>query len=597
MKKILVLPVLFSLIFLSNCGLNIFSSPDSMKELTADGLIMLGNEQMQQKNYNKALEYYTKATIKEPLLADAWYFKAKAELRSSGVLLDELVKELQNEDTKKLPFFPDSTLDTTTVIRTVTYRNETGTNSLFSVYAIDTLYDKLVTLIQPCFKAYDDLSRIFDGRAPNGTFKEKNIRLDFTMLSSLRTAMISLDMNKDGILDPTYTPYNTERKLYKVMGKGLTNINDINIDVNSIRSLYSGPDDINGMIEGLVASAAISLSAISNLDAEIQASSATGVDKGMMTDSKKQMETIILKANYYKYNDHKDNDNDGYDTNHDSLVQRTIWIDTNGNDCIDWTDPSSGISYNLTDLFGWLRRDSVLIQPTSGLPAPWIDTVAHRYDSNYFYVEKVGEDKFYLFKKGNGGEFVAGDWGVDEEQLDDHNSDGDGIKDEDSRVASDSLDNDGDFIKIYTDVSRPDSDAYYGTRQSGKKAIDTRPLSPTFGQLCNTAKMAWVDFNHDCRITGPTGVAITRQYVIDSFVVISARLNSGQPYGEWIAGDWGVDEEYVDGIDNDGDGRIDEDGDVHLVHRSPIWDAARTDYIISIKDTLSHHPEYILGVK
>jgi hypothetical protein len=280
------------------------------------------------------------------------------------------------------------------------------------------------------------------------------------------------------------------------------------------------------------------------------------------------MQTIILKSNYYYYNDGKDNDFDYFNTNRDSLggrpvVQRTIWVDTNGNDAIDWVEPGNPANaFNITDLIRIIRTD----------PAYQNNPLFQQYGRYIAVDSTTTDDKHFIFTGPNGGEFVAGDWGVDEESLDDVDNDQDGFKDEDSRIAKDTLDQDGDFIDIDTLAF---DDSLHG---SGKFAT----AGPYAGK--NLARLIWVDDNVDGRISAPDGTPITRQYVLDSIAAITAAVNSGMGYGEWIAGDWGVDEEYVDGIDNDGDGLVDEDGDIHLIHRSEFWPRSTRDrYMDSLK--------------
>jgi len=547
-------------LFLANCGTNLFPRNDANRELTAEGNISLGNEAKLDGNFKLARQYFTKATELDPTLTDGWYLKAEMELRVESIRLPDLVSELINDNKKKLPFFPDSTIHADTVLRTLMV-DGTPVN----VTPLDTLYDKLVHLFKPSIQAYDDLSQIFSGRATKGTFTKDKILSDFTMLSSLQTALLSLDNSpKDNQLTADYSPNNKERQLYKVMATGLKNIDSIDIDVDSIKTLFDGPEDINGMVDDLINAANISLASISDWDAEIQASNSEKVDKTMLQDPKKQMQTIILKAGYYYYNDWKNNDADYFDCNQNGLVERMIWIDTNGNDKIDWVDPAnSNHAFCISDSLSIIRNDT-------------------SFQDNALFGKVVnGDDKYVFFKGPNGGEFVVGDWGVDEEQLDDADNDLDGIKDEDSRCGSDTLDNDADFIKVDTiDLAIDDS---VGSLQSATKhGLDI----PTH-TIRTTSKMMWVDKNHDGKINAPNGDIINYSYVISNLSAIKAAINSGTAYGEWISGDWGIDEEYQDGIDNDSDGRIDEDGDIHLIHRTDIWSLSeRNNYMDFLKSNI-----------
>lgn len=568
-------------LFLAHCGTNIFPSSDTNRKETADGCISLGMEAERDGDYETALDYYTTATELDSTLTDGWYLKAKMELRTKGIRLPDLVGELINDNKKKLPFFPDSTIRGDTTLRTVLYYDSTlHAEAVFNITPLDTMYDRLVKLFDPSIQAYNDLLHIFVGNATKGTYTKSKILSDFTMLSSLQTALLSLDNSpKDNSLSPGYNPYNKERVLYKVMGKGLKDIDHIEIDVDSIKALFDGPEDINGMVQDLIDAATVSLASINDWDAEIQASDAENIDKDMLKDPQEQMQTVIQKAGYYYYNDKKDNDGDYWDANKNDSVERMIWVDTNGNNKVDWVDPANpSIAFVPSDTFDRMRNDT-----------------SYRADTSLFGFRVLGDDKRYYFKGLNGGEFVAGDWGVDEEQLDDVENDGDKIgdtkddgdkddvKDEDSRISSDTLDQDADFIKIDTsNIAAIDS--IFGSWQSGKRALNTHPTVKA-GQVLTTARLGWIDLNSNGVIDGPTGTHLTRTEVINNYAAIVAAINGGTAYGEWFAGDWGIDEEYVDGLDNDGDGKYDEDGDVHLIHR-PEWDPSRNGYMDLLKASI-----------
>lgn len=635
MKTLLWLLIPALLIIGSHCGKNLFPSPTGLRESTAEGLIELGNEAKRDRDFAKALVYYTRVTKEYPRITDGWYLKAEMELRVEGITLPKLVNELQSENTKKLPFFPDSTLSRRgddSIGRVIIRIPGRAQDTVIKKTPLDSLYDYLTTLVVPSFKAYNDLKVIFDKKATEGLFTEEKIRLDFTMLSSLHTALVSLDMPPFGVLDNSYQPANNERKLYKVMGKGLRNIDSVDIDINEVKNLYDGPDDINGLIDNLLASAEVSLATISNLDAEIQASTAEGIDKSMMTDPKKQMETIILKANFYYYKDKKDNDFDYFNTNGDSetvggvkvpVVQRTIWIDTSdhagdgkrdgpGENRIDWVDPAgSGLRLCITDTLLIMRSDTELTRYAAPLGKRFKETASG--DSVYEYMEYPsasgkylfrktirGSDKYMRFQGPHGGEFIAGDWGVDEEQIDEVDNDGDGLEDEDSRNASDTLDNDFDFIKVDTSDTCnptltycPDLD---GSRQStGKKAFDSLSIA-----LKPTSKMLWVDYDGDGRIDGPGPGHnhLTKDSIKLHLAAVKNDINSGLAYGEWLSGDWGIDEEYMDGIDNDGDGRIDEDGDVHLIHRiAEYWSQSQRVAYLDMLKTFFSNPASLVNIR
>ncbi|MBL8028745.1 MAG: tetratricopeptide repeat protein [Fibrobacteres bacterium] len=596
MKKITKI-LLFSFVvalFGVNCGTNIFQAPDSMLETSAEGLVQLGDRAKRNGNNELALEYYTRAIKEDPNLSDAWYLQAEMFLltaKPKPIMLPDLISELVSENSAKLPFFPDSSTKDS-VLRYIEVPNVIGTVP-YGRY--DSLYDKLSDLYRPSMRAYNSLLRIYgDGTdtfkiATKGRYTKEIIRIDFTMLSALRTAMISLDQNMDTVLDNSMHPVNNrERKLYKLMAGGLKNINSVNINVDSVKQLFDGPSDINGMIDNLIGAAGVSLNAITDTKNELAGANIDSAKKAMMDDPQKQMQTIIAKAGYFYYTDLKDNDSSYYKTpsSNSAFVQKMIWIDTNGNDQIDWVDPNdNNVRWNLSDIISKIRKS-----PTrkKGRTALGFNPSDSTYDSTYFTLKITPADTNYIFKGTHGGEFVAGNWGIDEEQLDDKDNDGDGLKDEDTRMTSDTLDQDFDFIKI----DNRTSDAT-GNITSGKRSLDI--IDST---LKYTAKLIWDDLDGDGKIDAPGGghIHIDRAFVIANKAVIIAAINAGTTgYGEWKSGDWGIDEEYQDGRDNDEDGKIDEDGDVHRIHLGePTWnESQRANFIQQVKTYLITHPENI----
>mgnify|MGYP002398776816 CR=1 FL=1 len=71
-------------------------------------------------------------------------------------------------------------------------------------------------------------------------------------------------------------------------------------------------------------------------------------------------------------------------------------------------------------------------------------------------------------------------------------------------------------------------------------------------------KMIWTDSNANGTIDDPIGDPWTYDRVSLLPLPLDATWYSLSG-GEWTGGDWGVDEELIDGDDNDGDGTVDED--------------------------------------
>ncbi|MCD6577927.1 tetratricopeptide repeat protein [bacterium] len=75
--------------------------------------------------------------------------------------------------------------------------------------------------------------------------------------------------------------------------------------------------------------------------------------------------------------------------------------------------------------------------------------------------------------------------------------------------------------------------------------------------------MVWSDDNHNGTIDDTTGTPWTYDRVNLLVLPLDATWFSTNG-GEWQDGDFGVDEELIDGIDNDSDGTVDEDSGGHI---------------------------------
>jgi len=259
--------------------------------ISAEGFVQLGNREKIYQDFEKALEYYTLATELDPQLADGWYLKAEMELRVGGVVLPDLINELQNKDPSKLPFFPDETLDSS-----ILWYVYSGADYI-AVRAIDTLYDRLAIVSGPVFKAYFDLQNIIQGVAYKGLFTRERIRLDVVSLSNLYVVLRGIDqIPKDSILTSGYSPLNLERELFKVLSVNEEAWGTFNFDTTQLSQFLGNGYDINQNITDIINSATISLSIINELDAEIKASSASGIDTTMMEAPKALMNAVIEGA-------------------------------------------------------------------------------------------------------------------------------------------------------------------------------------------------------------------------------------------------------------------------------------------------------------
>jgi hypothetical protein len=238
----------------------------------------------------------------------------------------------------------------------------------------------------------------------------------------------------------------------------------------------------------------------------------------------KMITTFKKKVPYFHYNDFMDNDSNYYNTNGNSKVDRMIWIDWDFDKKIDMYAPTAPVHMHIGDSLFLLKFSKI--------------------DSVYRFIGDITDktDKRYQYRGRYTYEFIGGDWGVDEEIMDGKDNDLDGSIDDDTRIVSDTLDDDGDFFKrdlspmVWRDSVIKDSRITINDPDT--KNWDTVVVLPEFKTLYSAIYI---------QIYGKELPAKLKRYKVKP------------PKGEFVSGDYGLDEEWYDGVDNDGDGLIDED--------------------------------------
>jgi hypothetical protein len=246
---------------------------------------------------------------------------------------------------------------------------------------------------------------------------------------------------------------------------------------------------------------------------------------------------------YFYYDDYRDNDNDSWDSNKNGKQDRMIWVDWNFDELID------------VDASGTLH----------------IGDAAHRaaHPEYYELVDSTDTDfKRYRYKGPYTYEFIGGDWGVDEEILDGEDNDGDSLVDEDTRITADTLDDDGDWVNTNTakDPSTAIGDSSYHPMKWVSTNNFTIEILPATGALWDSVV---VDSLFTALHNAPNN-PMYKFYPIYSFTGYANNFPwpdyidryhgaDTSTQTEFIGGDYGLDEEWYDGLDNDGDGLFDED--------------------------------------
>jgi len=234
-----------------------FSAPDK-GEAT---LIEEGRALLNDGEYEKALEKFTKALEEDPSSTAARFYHAKATLHSSGfnaIVLSRKLASAQNG--QSLPFM-DMRRDSSNV-----------------------LYQTNNIIIR-------DLKPIADGTY-TGRFTRDDVNLDLTLATTTSGILSFKDTNNDGTINS--------------QDIDLSVIFDPNGDVSigDLDSLQNDPDAINTMIDNVDSL----ISNAGSLITDLLGDSTSGVD----TEAIDQMiQDISETAGYYYVNDGIDNDGDG----------------------------------------------------------------------------------------------------------------------------------------------------------------------------------------------------------------------------------------------------------------------------------------------
>jgi len=521
---------------------NLFAPPTDKRDEYASragayALIVEGKLEMQDGNYEHAKELFDKAIRADSGVSEAYFYKGKCLLRIAGINLNEVWNDINPPDGFKnnVPFLFHENDSMTgykmlkdaiappfaLTIDEVVYTATTVGDSVF--LQRKRIYDVTVQAIKNL-----EFITYYPERM-DGALKRQQYEGDYLVEVSIKSVLGIIDINNNGELDYiSSTNPSDEQTAFRVLCRDVTTLDPDSMNLDSLKYISKDPKDINAKIEELritLGRADTSFQLFHNeIDsANLDTSMASGVGE------------MITKFNqilpFYYYDDYQDNDscyvNTDGDTSVDALtrrksaiVDRMIWIDWDQDGLIDINGP--------------------------GGPHIHIGDSLHRYTQAPGLYANVGGQKDYQRYKYFGPhcyEWIFGDWSVDEEIMEGDDNDQDGLVDEDSRVVDDTLDDDGDWDQQGTPVKMVWNDA--APDFSMNLSLNaTRPKAAKYAAIA----LLFADSLPSYAYTDTPAIA-------ESFI----RTYSGSPTGEFTGGDYGIDEEWFDGIDNDGDGLIDED--------------------------------------
>ncbi len=398
-KQILILGLLLSglIIFLISCGINgnLFEPPKDLKaDLDAVGLVEEGIVLFREGKYAEAYDYCTTAVDKDPTYSSAYYWAAKSYLRLYNLSIATIYNEIQ--DNTKIPFLGGGR----------------------SIESADSVY-------HPNWVALDLCRKIVKGPANDGIWNRRNLSLDISTMGAILGPFSIIDVDNDGHLERSHE---LERRMFERIQIDIRNVDTIKLNVDSIRDIIKNPDTVNIFIDELLGMIdTVSLENLSLFDESLDESRQSGLSAQRQSEIdsatknyRELMNRLSYTAKLYRYDDLKDNDFDWFDTDKNGKVDTMYWKDYDGDSLIDifvGTDSSLQEAGDVHILDAAYRLKSGV------------------FDSHYTFTIKEFDprDTIFIYKGPYRGEFIRGDYGVDEEIMDGKDNDRDGISDEDTR--------------------------------------------------------------------------------------------------------------------------------------------------------------------
>lgn len=549
MKKNL-LAILGLSITISILSCNIFEpdeiAPSKNYTQSGDFWILEGKKKMQEQNWIGALSDFEEArtyrTKDGKKYSEAYFYIGKCLLRINEVDLSQVWDEVNpGDNSNNVPFLfnphlaPDSN-----VLSPLTngsyeidlYDFETNQDNHFSV---DTLIDSVFIERKRIYDAMSVAIRYLDtiyyhSDEMDGVIKREHYESDYLIEVSVTMILGISDLNNNGKLDFD----SNERRAFQILSQDVPNLDDMQLD--SLKTISKNPNEIKENLDLIIHTLELADSSYNNFNNELKGAD---MDTAMVVDIGEMIDNFKTILPYFYYDDYVDNDEDWYNTNGNSVTStidgipypkndRMIWIDWDNDNLIDIYSPDDTLVYGHIHI-----GDSVHIAQNS---------------NDYIMIDTLGASyKRYRYMGTYTYEFIGGDWGADEEKMDGYDNDQDGLVDEDSRNVSDTLDDDGDWYN--TDIATILNDTTFTPMVWSDINLNTLLDIPLTTGWINLPLLEQYKNLH----------SITYQVQYGKALPDSIRSYTGIYSGEFSAGDFGMDEEYYDGIDNDGDGLTDED--------------------------------------
>jgi tetratricopeptide (TPR) repeat protein len=502
----------FILFFSFSCNLFSPDAPDSSNRwyMTGEAWVLEGKKRMWDKKWQKAIECFEKALKKDSSLSEAYFYIGKCILRKNDI------------DDKSIPFLynPPPGIDLAGQILPFSLLGKTAVLRIDSVFLErKRIYDAVSLSIQLLEIIHNNPGKM------DGVIRREQYESDFLIEISVQTVLGIVDLNNNMKLDwedsiSLNSSYSKERTAFRILCQDIKSLNSMSFD--SLNSISENPKDINKHLNTILVYLDKADESYDNFFADLVDGSkiSNKLDTNMASGIGSMIKELNIILPYYYYDDFKDNDSDFWNTDRDEKneMNRMVWIDWDNDHKIDIFSPADTLEKGHLHI-----GDSIHI-----IQNPDFYEIIDSSDSDY---------KRFLYKGPYTYDFVNGDWGVDEEILDGMDNDGDNLIDEDTRIVPDFIDDDGDYF---------DSD---------KNSI----LTPMIWNDSN--KNISIDISSNSWQKVPIDTTFKKKYS-DHYkegIPDSIPVYIGLAQQEFTSGDYGLDEEWYDGKDNDNDGLIDED--------------------------------------
>ncbi len=498
--------------------------------LVVEGKLLIAEEQ-----WAEALRYFEEALARDKGLSEAWFYKGKCLLRLADVGLQDVWDEIypetsieQIDTVDEVPFLYNDerplsdSLAVPYSLSTPGFENYTALTVLDSVFLERKKIYDAISGAHACLEAIhtrrdpytgEDLSEKMDDMITRAQYEA-----DYLIESSVKTVLGIVDVNINDTLD--YADSAREKEAFRIICTNMRDLDDIDFD--SLSKIERNPREINRHLDALITIVRKTDTSFVNFQAELieNAAKTDLIDPSLPDPIGDAVGKLNSFLPFMYYNDFADNDSDFYNTNRTrdqynaERRERMIWIDWDRDGKIDiYADRQVHIG------------DSA-------------DTAEFR--NLYTFIDTPGGNfRRFIYTGGYCHEFIGGDWGVDEEILDGIDNDRDGIVDEDTRIHADTLDDDGDFADVVSE--RPNDREHYPTQWNSQNLI-YRVGAPPADEAAVDTLTRFLQLLELRRDTVPAKIPVYDAHA-----------------GDFAGGDYGIDDEPYDGIDNDGDGLIDED--------------------------------------